>query len=48
MKQIHREDLEIIQGVLDRLNERVNVEKDIELWNHCCPDSREHVEIIED
>ena len=48
MKKIHRKEINIIQGVLDRLNERVNIEHDIELWNHCCSDNADCIEIIEE
>ena len=48
MKKVHRKEIDIIQKVLDRLNERVSIEHDIELWNHCCPDNNECIEIIED
>ena len=48
MKRIHKKEIDIIQGVLDKLNERVNIEHDIELWNHCCSDNKERIEIIEE
>lgn len=48
MKRIHKKEIDIIQEVLDKLNERVNIEHDIELWNHCCSDNKERIEIIEE
>ena len=47
MKRIHKKEIDIIQEVLDKLNERVNIEHDIELWNHCCS-GNERIEIIEE
>jgi hypothetical protein len=48
MKKVHKKEIDIIQWVLDKLNERVNIEHDIELWNHCCLDNKECIEIIEE
>lgn len=47
MKKINKSDIETMQHVLTRMNERIDLTHEIELWNHCVS-ADEQIEIVED
>lgn len=47
MAKIKREDINILQVMFDRMNSGINLEHEIDTWNHCCANCDEQIYIEE-